>query len=303
MNWEKGWQTWEPAPDVRLDVFCAQGGAEGKTALIAAGVHGDEYEGPAAVMQLARKLTEIGSNGTVLAIPVMNPPAFTAGTRTNPEDGLNLARCFPGKADGRSTERWAAALFEQVGAHVDYLIDLHSGGVEYTFVPLAGFYGLAAADNPSYEAARCFGLPYLWQLPETLGVLSHEAYKRGAVAIGNEYLGAGRLSNKGAEAYCEGILRCLAHWGFIQAQFSAVSGQKVLIGDWQLARQSGLFAAHVELGGKVRAGARVASILDARGGVLEEFVAAHDGCVAALRSKAYIREGNWAVLVAESKDA
>ncbi|MBV9223580.1 MAG: succinylglutamate desuccinylase/aspartoacylase family protein [Acidobacteriaceae bacterium] len=303
MKWQKGWQSWEPVPGIFLDVFCARGSRDGKTVVITAGVHGDEYEGPAAVMELARQLTKANLFGTVVAIPVLNPPAFIAGTRTNPEDGLNLARCFPGKVDGKPTERLAAALFEQLGTKTNYLIDLHSGGVEYVFLPLAGFYGPSEAGNPSYQSARCFGLPYLWQLPATPGVLSHEAHKRDAVAIGNEYLGAGKLSNAGVSAYCEGILRCLACWGLSATEFPPASGQKVLIGDWQLAARSGLFTAHVKLGEEVRAGTHVGSTLDMRGNVLEKFVAAHDGRVTALRSKAYIREGSWAVLVAESKNA
>ncbi len=303
MNWQKGWQSWEPVPGVQLDVFCAGGREQGKTAVITAGVHGDEYEGPAALIQLTRQLMERSLSGTVVAIPVANPPAFAAGTRTNPEDGLNLARCFPGHAGGKPTERLAAALFEHLGLHADYLIDLHSGGVEYQFVPLAGFYGPPDEANPSYQAARCFALPYLWQLPATPGVLSHEVFKRGGVAIGNEYLGAGRLSNLGAEAYCEGILRCLAHWGLSADEFSITSGQKLLIGDWRLAAQSGLFTSYVELGEEVRAGTQVGSISDPRGRILEKLIATHDGRIAALRSKAYIREGNWAVLVTESQDA
>ncbi len=303
MKWQKGWQTWEPIPGVQLDVFCAMGPEKGKTAVITAGVHGDEYEGPAAIAQLAEQLTESNLLGTVVAVPVVNPLAFAAGTRTNPADGMNLARCFPGNPDGQPTEQLAAVLFDHLGRNIDYLIDLHSGGVEYSFLPLAGFYGSAGENNLSYQAARCFGLSYLWQLPATPGVLSYEAHKRGTVAIGNEYLGAGRLSNKGAKAYCEGILRCLSQWGLKQAEFPAVSGQKVLTGDWQLATTSGLFITNSGLGEEVKAGTRIGSVYDARGNVLEEFTAVYDGQIAALRSKAYIRQGNWAVLVAESKDA
>jgi hypothetical protein len=88
----------------------------------------------------------------------------------------------------------AAAIFVELAAPADYVIDLHSGGVEYVFLPVAGFYGESASGNPSFQAARTFGLPALWQLPETDGVLSCEAWRRGRIAIGTEYLGAGLIA-------------------------------------------------------------------------------------------------------------
>jgi hypothetical protein len=72
---------------------------------------------------------------------------FCGRHATNPDDGLNLARCFPGSVSGKATERLAASLFEHLGVGADYLIDLHSGGVEYVFLPLAGFYGPAEKSN------------------------------------------------------------------------------------------------------------------------------------------------------------
>ena len=39
---------------------------------------------------------------------------------------------------GSPTRQLAAAVFERLAAHADYLIDLHSGGVEYDFVVSPG---------------------------------------------------------------------------------------------------------------------------------------------------------------------
>ncbi len=253
MDWHNGWQSWEAIPGVTLDVFHWKGSPLGKTAVITAGIHGDEYEGPAAIAEFIAALDPAKLCGSLTAVPVANPPAFTAGTRTNP-DGLNLARCFPGNPAGQPTERLATALFERLADGADYLIDLHSGGVEYVFLPVAGFYGEPSRENPSFSAAMQFGLPALWQLPPTDGVLSWEASKRGTVAIGNEYRGAGQLSIEGAAAYRDGIFRCLAHWGMYETPQSPPEGRQLLLGDWQLARASGLFRAHVSLGQRVAAG-------------------------------------------------
>src|SRR5687767_4274777 len=54
---------------------------EGPTALLTGGNHGDEYEGPVALFDLARTLDAAAVQGRVIIVPAMNYPAFRAGTR------------------------------------------------------------------------------------------------------------------------------------------------------------------------------------------------------------------------------
>jgi predicted deacylase len=297
-----GWRTWQATPNTALDVFCCRGRFSGPLALITAGVHGDEYEGPAAVFSLAQLLTSdrVTSDrvrGTIIAVPVASPAAFAAGTRIHPEDGCNLARTFPGNPKGGPSDQLAAAIFGELAAPADYVIDLHSGGIEYVFLPVAGFYGEPASANPSFQAARTFGLAALWQLPETDGVLSCEAWRRGKIAIGTEYLGAGQLSADGVRDYRNGIAACLTEWGMLTSDPQPPKAPDVFTGDWQLASANGIFTASCRIGDPVTKGTTLAAIAGMRGQVLQEFASACDGVVLGLRSKAYIRETNWAVLV------
>lgn len=256
-----GWYTWQATPDAQIEVFCCRGYSAGPLALITAGVHGDEYEGPAALMSLTAVLSPDKLQGTVVLVPVVNPAAFAAGTRLHPDNGLNLARVFPGNVHGSPTEQLAAAIFERLALRADYLIDLHSGGVEYIFAPVTGFYGEPNADNPSLRAALAFGLPRLWQLPATNGVLSYEAWKRGKVALGAEYGGAGQLSKNGVRDYCNGIVHCLSNWGLTASMSSQPGTSAVLEGDWELASVSGIFRTHCHLGDAVKKGARWPTLL------------------------------------------
>src|SRR5262245_38956354 len=57
---------------------------EGPTALLTGANHGDEYEGPIALMELAAGLQAAQVIGRVIIVPAMNYPAFRAGTRTSP---------------------------------------------------------------------------------------------------------------------------------------------------------------------------------------------------------------------------
>jgi N-alpha-acetyl-L-2,4-diaminobutyrate deacetylase len=282
-----------------IDVFVCAGHRSGPLVLVTAGVHGDEYEGPLAIGQFADTLSPKDVSGTVYLVPVANPFAFGAGTRVSSVDGLNLARVFPGKEDGLPTERLAHFLFHEFASKADYLIDLHSGGVEYEFLPVAGFYGEPKTENASFQAARRMGLSALWQLPETAGVLSREAARAGKVAIGAEYLGAGRVSEEGVRAYARGIRRCLELWQVLEPLVSPeMPESRVFNDDWLVAPATGIFRTNRKLGDNVRAGEELATIGGYRGEILAKIVAPHAGVILGLRSKAYITTGNWAVLLA-----
>src|SRR5438874_2805672 len=77
---------------VELPLLVARGAADGPHVVILGGVHGDEYEGITAAAAAWRDLDLDLLRGQVSIVPVANPPAYAAGTRTSPLDGLNLAR-------------------------------------------------------------------------------------------------------------------------------------------------------------------------------------------------------------------
>ena len=74
---------------VMIPIAVIRNGA-GPTALLTGANHGDEYEGPLALFELARTLDPREVAGTVIIVPAMNYPAFRAGTRTSPIDRGNL---------------------------------------------------------------------------------------------------------------------------------------------------------------------------------------------------------------------
>jgi len=121
---------------------------------------------------------------------------------------------------------------------------------------------------------------------------------RGRTAIGCEYLGGGQLAPEGVDAYVRGVLSCLAAWGMLPDEQALPPGGVAVRGDWVLAGVAGLLAAEIELGGAVAAGQRLGTISNENGQEWETLVTPRAGTVLALRSKAYIRKGDWAVLVA-----
>src|SRR3569623_556261 len=67
---------------VMIPITVARNGP-GPTALLTGANHGDEYEGPVALMELAAALDPAALAGRVIIVPAMNYPAFRAATRTS----------------------------------------------------------------------------------------------------------------------------------------------------------------------------------------------------------------------------
>jgi len=268
---------------------------------VMAAVHGDEYEGVRAVVDLGRELDPAQLAGSVVLVPVSNPLAFNALMRVSPIDGVNLNRVFPGNPNGTPSERLANILTRRVAAQADALIDLHSGGTRYMFQPQAGFYrlaGEAALSQRSFEMAQAFGLDLLWELPSRAGVNSYEAMRAGVPAIGLEIGGNGRCEMAHVQLAKQGVKNVLALLGVLPGvDWVGQPTQRVWRGDFTLCPVSGLFDPAVSLNTEVKVGQLLYSILDLHGDRRYQRFAEHDGLVSAIRVFAAIQAGEWDISV------
>lgn len=94
-------------PTIPVHVFDAP--EPGPTALIQAGIHGNEVAGVHALQELLEEGLR-PDKGRLILIPVMNPPAYRARQRMAP-GGLDLNRCFPGNPTADERENRLAAKF------------------------------------------------------------------------------------------------------------------------------------------------------------------------------------------------
>lgn len=141
------------------------GSIVGPRLVLLSGVHGDEGLGPLALGRFLAEVDPSRMAGSVITVPVCNPPAFEQRTRVNSWDGGDLHRLWPGRPDGSITERMAAALFAAVTPGATALVDLHSGTSvlhEY-WVVYANHNGPRAAiasdvERRSLDLARAFGV-------------------------------------------------------------------------------------------------------------------------------------------------
>ncbi|MGV3650419.1 MAG: succinylglutamate desuccinylase/aspartoacylase family protein [Devosia sp.] len=235
-------------------------GRPGPTLLLTGGVHGDEYEGPVALLDLVRNLLPEMLDGRVIIVPVANPLAFAAGVRTSPEDGGNLARLFPGDPDGTITALIAEGIDRLLLPLADCVVDLHAGGKTLDYMPatlarIPEDRGLAVK---VVAAMQAFGAPLALAAlkSESRGTLVAAALARGIPAFATELGGAGGLSPTTMTIARDGIARMLVHLGIRAATVRDVRPRLMLVPPegYLRAPHAGVFEPLLALGETVAAG-------------------------------------------------
>jgi predicted deacylase len=194
---------------------------DGPTALLTAGIHGDEYEGQIALGNLSRSLRPETICGRVIIVPCANPAASLARRRTSPIDGGNLARLFPGDATGNPTSQLAEGITRLLLPEADFLVDCHSGGSTLDYLPCA--FGRLPSDtslaNRVLDLLMAFGAPMtaVVRKPEARGTLVAEALEQGVVAMATELAGGGGVTRETIAIAEQGLAQALAHMGILPA--------------------------------------------------------------------------------------
>jgi len=302
--------------DAEIHVRVIDGAAAGPRLLVIVPVHGDECEPMEAVRRLATRLPALSFRGSVALVPVANPTAFAAATRTG-GDGLDMARSFPGRADGSPTQRAAHAVTEMIRA-ADAMVDLHTGGRVMRVVPMTGY---TLHPDPRILAvqrrmAAAFGLPVIWGTTPTLEGRSLSAARDlGVPAIYAEH--GGGCDEAGVAAYEEGCLNVMREVGMIAPTATAhgipaaavaplvVEDDQSGSGHMQAshpAPAAGFFRPQVALGQPIRRGDVVGTVCDPLNAAVHEVLARATGFVLVLRAEPSVQPGDALVVILEHGD-
>ena len=290
------------------------GANDGPGILIIAGVHGDEYEGIAAIRALAEILEKQRDHicGRVTLIPIVNEPAFAIPHRCG-DDGKDLARTCPGDADGSPTERIAHAISVRIEA-ADYFIDLHTGGATMQVWPLIG-YGIVPNEeilNTQRRMARAFGMPLVWGTSSKLDGRTLSVARHAEVpAIYGEYLGGGMCCAEGVSGYIDGCLNVIAEFGILtnrpkpelRDDDHCIEDPREQSGHMQICHPcpiGGYFDSAVELGGEVEAGAPLGRIFPTGGGDPITVPANETGRVIVLRTCCSVQKNDALAVILEN---
>ena len=203
---------------VMIPITIVKNGA-GPTALLTGANHGDEYEGPIALFDLARTLQATDVSGRVIIVPAMNYPAFRAGTRTSPIDRGNLNRSFPGNPSGTVTQKIADYVQRTLLPLADFVLDFHSGGKTLEFLPFAAAHVLPdkQQEAAAFEAVKAFGAPWSMRMLEidAAGMYDTAAESLGKIFVTTELGGGGTASARTIGIARRGAVNMLRHAGIV----------------------------------------------------------------------------------------
>jgi len=287
--------------------ICVIRNGNGPTALLTGGNHGDEYEGPLALYDLARTLDPKHVSGTVIIVPAMNYPAFRAGTRTSPIDKGNMNRSFPGRPDGTVTEKIADYFQRELLPRADLVFDFHSGGKTLDFVPFCAAHTLPdkVQEQKAFDAVAAFSAPFSMRMIEidSVGMYDTAAEEMGKVFVSTELGGGGTSRAQTVRIARRGILNVLRHAGIVDGAVDKGSTQWLDMpsGDcFSFAEDDGMIETMVDLGEKVENGQVIARIhLAGRTGQVPlEIRAKMSGILAARHFPGLVKAGDCIAVVA-----
>ena len=285
--------------DRQIPFIVYRGLQDGPVLWLNGATHGDEPEGPFSIFLALQELDPQKLRGTVVAVPVLNVEAFTAGTRGDPLDTFShdMNRLYPGKADGYPTERVAHAHWQAMKDNCDLQIAIHSGG-EHSYLAHMIF----ASDNPpSLELAAAMGPN--WTLVFRSGTgggnPSSQIGSLGKAGITVELGGNCRTLTSDfhdiAQDLCAGYLNVMRHYGMIE-------GRAQYAGSWRMGYQIALLAPatgmfvgnpHLPFEERIDEGTLLGQIYDLYGDVIGEVRAPQEGVVFGLRARPSVLEGQW----------
>ena len=201
-----------------VPICMIRGENPGRTVLLVAGVHGNEYEGQVALRRIVADVQSAQLCGRLIIIPTISPDASAGWSREWP-DGTNFNRVMPGSPRGIPAEQLAHFLSAVLIPRADIVYDLHTGGHNMRIQPSTMCFALADANPARHReevlAQLAMNAPLMMlrrQPPmsrEAGGMVWYEAKIQGKITIGTEWGGGGMCHPDDYESIFDGVKNSL----------------------------------------------------------------------------------------------
>jgi predicted deacylase len=273
---------------VSTPVLVSNGLAPGPTLCLIAAVHGDELNGIEMIRRVFHDIEPSKLAGALIGVPIANVQGFRRGSRYLP-DRRDLNRYFPGNPNGSAAARIAHSLFNDVIAHCDALVDLHTGSFERSNLPQLR----ADLRNPDVVTlTHGFGAMVVLHSKPTAGTLRYAATLAGIPAVTVEAGGPSQLELaevkhgvKGIETLLTtlGMTRRMRLWGDPEPIYYRSS--------WVRADNGGILLSDVSLGSTVRKGDLLGSITDPMNNARTELRSPYSGRIIGMARNQVVMPG------------
>ena len=273
---------------VSTPVLIVNGALPGPTLCLTAAVHGDELNSIEIVRRVLHEIVPGKLSGAVIGVPIVNVQGFRRGSRYLP-DRRDLNRYFPGNPIGSAAARIAYSLFNDVIAHCDALIDLHTGSFERSNLPQIR----ADLRNPDVVTlTQGFGSMVVLHSKPTVGTLRHAATLAGIPAVTVEAGGPSQLELAEVKHGVKGIETLLSTLGMTRKKRFWGDPEPVYYkSSWVRADNGGILLADVSLGSTVRKGDLLGTITDPMSNQRSELFSPYSGRIIGLARNQVVMPG------------
>lgn len=162
--------------EIPTTLICGAQEGTGMTLLITAQIHAGEYNGTAAAMRLAKKIDPGKLRGNVILMHCVNTDGFWQQIpRFIPQDHVNLNADYPGNESGTIGQQIAAWFVKEIFPAVDFITDLHGGGISETLESCIFFPRAPKVRDCALEAAKKMNVKYLLASSNSVGEYGYAA--------------------------------------------------------------------------------------------------------------------------------
>jgi predicted deacylase len=269
---------------VEFPLAVIEGARPGPTLAVISGMHGGEYSGVLAAIQLIQGVDPSTLAGRLLVVPVISTRAFMLRTmQLSPVDQKEAHFVWPGNPSGSYSELLIDLLFDAI-KDADYVVDLHAGEFAQGLEPYACLSW--SADERLNHA--CAMLGRAWDVPsldrrvidETPLALPKVLLDRGIPNLWTEIGRNGLPDPRTIALQYDGLVNLLRILEMAPGEPRRFTPRFTGPRHWSVyAERSGIWRAAVEPGERVRAGQRLGELHDYFGEQLEVFHATEDALV------------------------
>lgn len=269
-------------------VLVVKGASPGPTFCMTAAVHGDEINGIEIVRRVIHNVAPEELSGTLIGVPIVNIEGFQRSSRYM-ADRRDLNRHFPGNPSGSAASRLAFALFHDVIAHCDYLVDLHTGSFHRINLP-------QLRADLSRETVRSFttgfgGITVL-DSEGAMGTLRRAAMDAGIPAVTLEAGGPLHLDKAVVDYGTKAIENVLHSLNMRKLmRFWLTPKPTYYQSTWIRAESAGILISAVELGDQVKQWDVLGEVVDPISNRMHEIRAPFDGQILGMALDQFVSPG------------
>ncbi len=278
---------------IKIPVYVFNGKEPGPTMLIQGGLHGDEINGVEICRRmLTNKYFERLKKGCVVIVPLLNVFGFIYNSR-EVTDGKDVNRSFPGSKSGSLASRIAYTHMQEIVKHIDFGIDLHTGGSMRNNHPQIRY---TEQIPDTKKLAEVFRAPFYFASKMIPKSFRQACYKNDKPIIVYEGGESARFDEFAINEGIEGIIRLVRHFDMVADINHTRSGNNETIHlnkrRWLRARNGGVFCPVIHNGSEIKKGQILGHISDAFGNNRKPIKAPFDGFIFCINNKPLVSKGD-----------